>query len=390
MLNVIHVDLFYFFFISLTQPSHQLRPTTQLQINIKKEPKCSTLTPCQFSLKMTPLQKHCQVSSPAHSTTTTTPVVTVDTDKMMREKDRKIEELTRMLMQKQRLVEVLSMQLEHGKSGDVPETLCVKMKQGPSNLPCMPLSFGHPPLHHLPSREKEAQVKVKQEFIEVEVEAKTPPALLQATQTQGVQLESDQHSMQTKEQHICLQKTNLHCSQQQAIRQHLLQKQCESQNKQRKIQISNQLLENLQNLQNHSAKEQKKKPEKQQMKQEILRQNKQHHWTKQQQQQISQTHAAIQLKQQQVLIQQKQEMQQEVPQVSDRIYNIIHIRLRMILKKNLLIVNHKNGWIPACWSRICHNVQKSVCSLLKGYCLCSPGISNVSAPTFSPSFSTQE
>lgn len=278
-----------------------------------------------------------------------------------------------MLMQKQRLVEVLSMQLEHEKRGDIPETLCVKMKQDPSNLTCMPLSFGHPPLHHLPSCEREAQVKVKEESIEVEVEAKTPPALLQANQTQEVQLESDQQSMQTKEQHICLEKTNLHCSQQQATRQLMLQKQCKSQSKQRKIQISTQLLENLQNLQNHSAKEQKKKPQKQQMKQEILQQNKQHHWTKQQQQQISQTHATIQLKQQQVLIQQKQEMQQEAPQVSDRIYNIIQIRLRMILKKNLLIVNHRSGWIPACWSKICVFSFKRLLSLFSRHikCICT-------------------
>lgn len=257
-----------------------------------------------------------------------------------------------MLMQKQRQVEVLRLQLEHGKSGDVPETLCVKMKQDPSNLSCMPLLFGHPPLHHLPSCEKEAQVKVKQECIEVEVETKTPPALLQATQTQGVQLESDQQSMQTKEQHVCLEKTNLHPSQQQAIRQLLLQKQCNSQNKQRKIQISNQILENLQNLQNHSAKQQRK----QQRKQEILH-NKQHDWTKQQQQQISQTHATIHPKQQQMLMQQKQEMQQEAPQVSDRIYTIVQKRLRMILRQNLLIVSHNNGWILACWSKIHHNVQ---------------------------------
>ncbi|XP_068610376.1 myocardin related transcription factor Ab [Brachionichthys hirsutus] len=43
---------------------------------------------------------------------------TKDKDQMLQEKDKQIEELTRMLRQKQRLVETLRSQLEHGKSGD--------------------------------------------------------------------------------------------------------------------------------------------------------------------------------------------------------------------------------------------------------------------------------
>ncbi|TKS91693.1 MKL/myocardin-like protein 1 [Collichthys lucidus] len=109
----------------LTQLSLQPCLAAQLPVHIKEEPECSTPAPCQFSLKAAALQKRCLASSAAPTSTTTAPaVVALDKDKMLQEKDKQIEELTRMLMQKQRLVEVLRMQLEQGHPSFPPPVSC--------------------------------------------------------------------------------------------------------------------------------------------------------------------------------------------------------------------------------------------------------------------------
>ncbi|KAG8007149.1 MKL/myocardin-like protein 1 [Nibea albiflora] len=109
----------------LTQLSLQPCLTAQLPVHIKEEPKCSTPAPCQFSLKAAALQKRCLASSTATTAAAAAPaVVALDKDKMLQEKDKQIEELTRMLRQKQRLVEVLRMQLEHGHPSFPPPLSC--------------------------------------------------------------------------------------------------------------------------------------------------------------------------------------------------------------------------------------------------------------------------
>lgn len=310
----------------LTQLSLQPCSAAQLRINIKEEPKCSTPTPCQFTLK-----KHCQVSSTAPTTATTTPVMTMDKDKMLQEKDKQIEELTRMLRQKQRLVEVLRMQLEHGKRGGrVPEPLIlVKVKQEPPDMSSVPLSLGHLPLSRPPSscEMDVSTVTVKQEAVEAEeVVSKTTHGLLQ---TQQAQIKSEQKSTQKKQQHICLQQSSLQFTQGQAIQKLLLQQQ-------RNIQSHSQTLvrQNLQDLsqqRKRKSHKQQLKQQEQQLKQPVLlnqqksflqQQNKQQHQTKQQQQ--IQIHTKIHLKQQQVLIQQKQQVRQQAPQVSNWFYSIIY------------------------------------------------------------------
>ncbi|XP_068574319.1 myocardin related transcription factor Ab isoform X2 [Cebidichthys violaceus] len=350
----------------ITQLSLQPCSAAQLATSIKEELKCSGRAPCQFSLKQASLQKHCLVSSTALATTPTAPVVTVDKDRMLQEKDKQIEELTRMLRQKQRLVEVLRMQLEHGNRGGPEPLVLVRVKQEPPDGPSVPLSFGHPPFSPPPpsvSCEMDViKVTVKQEAIEAEEVA--CETTMQSPKIQGIpwsltqtqeghkqvqlQIKPEQMSTQTK-QHVSLQQTTLQLAQQQAIQKLLLQQQRSFQNEQTVIQNRSQTLESLQKLSQQRKKKSHKQHLKQlQLQQQLLQsqqqhlhqQSKQHHQQMQLKQQILlkqqksflqqqqtkqlqqiQIQTKIQLKQQQVLIQQKQQAQQQPPQVSQASFN---------------------------------------------------------------------
>ncbi|XP_054462800.1 myocardin-related transcription factor A-like isoform X2 [Anoplopoma fimbria] len=339
----------------ITQVSLQPCSAAQLATSIKEEPKCSTLAPCQYSLKQASLQKHCLVSSMALTTTTTAPVVTMDKDRMLQEKDKQIKELTRKLMQKQRLVEVLRMQLEHeNREGPEPLVL-VRVKQEPPDMPSVPLSFCHPALSPPPSSDScemdVIKVTVKQEAIEAEeVACETTlhlPKIHGLPQTQvaqeQVQLQNKPEQMSTQpKQHVCLQQTALQLAQQQAIHKLLLQQQRSFQNEQ-VIQDHSQTPENLHKLSQQRKKKSHKQHLKQlQLQQQLLQsQQQQHHQQMQLKQQILlkqqksflqqqqqtkqlqqiQIQTKIHLKQQQVLIQQKQQAQQQTPQVSQASFN---------------------------------------------------------------------
>ncbi|KAM6913733.1 myocardin-related transcription factor A-like isoform 1-T1 [Lycodopsis pacificus] len=346
----------------ITQVSLQPCSAAQLATSIKEELKCSGLAPSRFSLK----QKHCLVSSTALATTATAPVVSVDKDRMLQEKDKQIEELTRMLRQKQRLVEVLRMQLEHGNRGGPEPLVLVRVKQEPPDGPSVPLSFGHPPFSPPPPPSVSCEmdvikVTVKQEAIEAEEVA--CETTMQLPQLHGIpwsltrtregheqvqlQIKPEQMSTQAKQQqHVSLQQTALQLAQQQAIQKLLLQQQRSFQNEQTVIQNRSQTPESLQKL----SQQRKKKSHKQHLKQVQLQQqllqsqqqqqSKQHHQQMQLKQQILlkqqksflqqqqtkqlqqiQIQTKIQLKQQQVLIQQKQQAQQQPPQVSQVSFN---------------------------------------------------------------------
>lgn len=280
-----------------------------------------------------------------------------------------------MLRQKQRLVELLRMQLEHGtRGGRVPEPLVLlRVKQEPPDKPTVPLSFGHPPFPPPPSSVScemdVTKVTVKQEAIEAEeVVSETTMQLPdthglqpsnqtpEAQEQTQLQMKPEQMSTHTKhQQHVRLQQTTLQLAQQQAIQKLLLQQQHNIQNQQQKIQSRSQTLENQQNLQRLSQ-QRKKKSHKQQLKQQqqkqLLESQQQHQQSKQHQQQMQlkqqillkqqksflqqqnkqqqtkqlqqiQIQTKIHLKQQQVLIQQKQQMQQQPPQVRNGFYNEI-------------------------------------------------------------------
>ncbi|KAM9346043.1 myocardin-related transcription factor A-like [Symphorus nematophorus] len=324
----------------LTQLSLQPCPAAQLSVNIKAEPKCSTPTPCQFSLKTASVQKHCLLSSSAPTTTATAPVVTMDKDKMLQEKDKQIEELTRMLRQKQRLVELLRMQLEHGKRGG---QVHVRVKQEPPDKPSVPLSCGHPP-SSISCETDVTKVTVKQETIEAEEDVPETTLHLPdsrglqrtSTQTQEAQIKPEQMSVQTKQkQHICLQQTALQFAQQQAIQKLLLHQQHSIQNQQQTIQNRSQTLKNQQNLQKLSQ-QRKKKSQKQQLKQQqLLLQSQQHQQSKQHQQQM-QLKQQILLKQQKLFLQQQNKQQQQTKQRQQ-----IQIQTKIHLKQQQVLIQQK-------------------------------------------------
>ncbi|XP_037333097.2 myocardin-related transcription factor A-like isoform X3 [Pungitius pungitius] len=339
----------------LSRASLQPRSAARLTASIKEESNGADQAPCQFSSKQASREHHCLVSSTAVTMTTTAPVGPVDKDRMLQEKDKRIEELTRMLRQKQRLVEVLRMQLDHGKRGGTEPLVLVRVKHEPPDRPDVPQSFGPQPISSPPSSapcEMDAiKVAVKQEAVEAEEDARETSAQLPEiyglprplTQTpEGLeraqlQIQPEQTSAQTKQQHVRLQQTSLQLAQQQAIQQLLLQQQRSFPNGQK---VNNQkpihMQENLQKL----TQQRKKKSHKQHLKQLQLQQqqqqqplplhqqSKQHNQLKQQillkqqrsllqQQQTKQlqeiqVQTKIQLKQQQVLMQQKQQAQQQV------------------------------------------------------------------------------
>ncbi|XP_067334177.1 myocardin-related transcription factor A-like [Channa argus] len=288
----------------LTHVSLQACSVSRLSTDIKEEHPCSTPSPCQVSLKPAFLRKHCPGSSAAHTSRTTAPVLTVDKDKMLREKDKQIEELTRELRQKQKLVEVLKMQLEIGKRGGrVKQERC---------------SYGHSPLSAPPSSMDAAKLTVKQEA--VEAEEVVPETTLRSPDTCGhpqllmqeapkpiqlqLQINPEPISAHTRrEEPDCLQQTTLRPTQQRATEKLRLQQQHNI----------HETLENLQHLQT-SRKQQQHGQSKKHLQQMQLK--KQTSSLKQQIKvqglinQPQQIQIQIKLKQQQVLIPKNPQLQQ--------------------------------------------------------------------------------
>ncbi|XP_012991549.3 myocardin-related transcription factor A isoform X3 [Esox lucius] len=281
-------------------------PLTQLSLHtshqqlatIKEESSCSAATACQFTKAA--LQKRLlaptamQVAPPS-----------VDKDQMLQEKDKQIEELTRMLRQKQQLVETLRSQLEQGKRGgqDAPPEPLLKIKEEPpDDIPSSPVACSlTPPRCHA----ELSKVTIKQEVRDME-DASEAPAGFEPTpegpQSEQIQIQAQQRSQL---EHLKLQQTQqinaLQLAQQQALQQLLLQ-----QNQQ-----------NLQNLQKQRSQQRKKKSHKQQLKQQ------QQQLLSHQQQQIqSRQPHLLQTKQpQQILQSQHRQHQLESQQVSQVFLN---------------------------------------------------------------------
>ncbi|XP_019960918.2 myocardin-related transcription factor A-like isoform X2 [Paralichthys olivaceus] len=299
----------------LSQSSLQPCSTPRLPTSIKEEPSCFAPAPCQFSLKPASLQKHCPVPSAVPTATRT-----LDKDKMLQEKDQQIEELTRMLRQKQRLVEVLRMQLEHGNRGaQVSEpVVLLRVKQEPPDNPGVPLKSVHPPFPPQTSSvscDTDTEVTIKQEVPEREevqslASRGLPQSYLQSQEAQE-QIQLHMEPQKKQEHHDCLQQNAL---------QHVVHKLLLQQQQQQTIHNCNQALENQQKLSLEKNKKSHKRQQKQQSKlhQQILMKQQLKPLFRQptkQPQQI-QIHTKIHLKQQQVLIQKKHQVQQQAPQVS--------------------------------------------------------------------------
>ncbi|XP_029364819.1 myocardin-related transcription factor A-like isoform X2 [Echeneis naucrates] len=330
----------------MSSPLNDLSPQTSsatcVPVNIKEEPSCSTPVPCQFSL-----QKHCQVSSPTPTATTTAPILTADKDKMLQEKDEKIAELTRMLKQKQRLVEVLRMQLELGKKkGRVTEpVVLVRVKQEPPDKPSVPHPSGYlpsPSQTSSVSRDTAAtEVTVKQEATETEevackttVQSRDSHGLVQSycqSQKAHEQIQLNIKPQTKQGQHVCLQQTALQLAQQQAIHKLLLQQQ-----QQTTQNHNHQVLDSQQKL-HKPSQQRKKKSHKQQLKQQ-----QQPLHSRQQHQQSNQSQQQMQLKQQFLMQQQKSLLQHQIKQQQPtRQPQKIQLQTKMHLKQQQVLIQQK-------------------------------------------------
>ncbi|XP_062263686.1 myocardin-related transcription factor A-like isoform X2 [Platichthys flesus] len=301
----------------LSQSGLQPSSAPHLPKTIKQEFPFSTPAPCQFSLKPASRQKH----RPLPSTIPTAPVRTLDKDKMLKEKDQQIEELTRMLRQTQRLVELLRMQLEHRNRGaQVSEpVVLLRVKQEPPDKPGVPLTSGHPPFPPPTSSAPcDTRVTVKQEAPETE-DVQSLDSRGSNLQPQEAQEQTQLHTEpQNKQEHRdCVQQNALQRAQRHVVHRLLL--------RQQNIHNCHQALENQQKV----SLQKKKKSHKQQQKQQsklnqqtlvkeqlkpLSQQQQQQQQTKQPQQ--IQIHSKIHVKQQQVLIPKKQQVQQQAPQAS--------------------------------------------------------------------------
>ncbi|KAG7491484.1 hypothetical protein MATL_G00004230 [Megalops atlanticus] len=95
-------------------------PLTQLNLHpspLKEEKASPTLVTCRFSHHAAQTAAHRQETKLLPVIGSGASATSLDKDQMLQEKDKQIEELTRMLRQKQKLVETLRSQLEQGKLG---------------------------------------------------------------------------------------------------------------------------------------------------------------------------------------------------------------------------------------------------------------------------------
>ncbi|XP_067089106.1 myocardin-related transcription factor A isoform X2 [Osmerus mordax] len=307
----------------LTQLS--LQPSPQPPVTIKEETP-STPSSCHFSCLALPKPR----PRPGPAGRLAPPL---DKDQMLQEKDKQIEELTRMLRQKQRLVETLRCQLEQGKrgggvgGGGGEAVVLVRVKEEPPDLPIISSSScpvrPPPPPPPPPLPVEVGKVTIKEEASDPDEAA--PESVLTESQRQfrpapdeaapkhvqvkpeHVILQSQRRLEELRLQQTALQLGELQAAQQQALQQLLLQQQQNRQNQ----------LENLQNLQRRSQ-QRKKKSHKQQLKQQqqqqlLLKQTQQQIQTKQSQQsqQLIQLKQQQQSQQQQQLIQLKQQQQSQ-------------------------------------------------------------------------------
>ncbi|KAI4822808.1 hypothetical protein KUCAC02_008335 [Chaenocephalus aceratus] len=269
------------------------------------DPLGEMVSPCQFALKPASLRTHCPITAPA-------PAVDLDKDRLLHEKDRQIEDLTRLLRQNQHLVELLRLQLEHRSREGAEPLVLVRVKQEPPDKPSVPLSF-----RHTPSPLSREMVTVKQEATDSEESETTTQS------PERTQMKPQQMNTQTKQ---LLQQSTLQLAQQQAVQQLLLQQQRNIQNQQQLIQNRSQTAENLQKVSQQRKKKSHKQQIKQQQQQHVLQSQQQ-----QQQQQSKQQHhqqQQQQLKQQILLKQQKTLLQQQQSKQLQQIQTKIHVKQR--------------------------------------------------------------
>lgn len=256
------------------------------------------------------------------------PALSLDKDLMLQEKDKQIEELTRMLRQKQRLVETLRSQLEQGKRGAAAEAVYNAVNAEMSSLP------------------NGVEVKVKeevkeemdtsedlQEQVQSQKKLQTPcsqQTLLKLQQIHRLQLQQQQQQQQLQQQQVLVDLPNIQQQKTQLLqKQHMQtdpQKLQQEQGKTRVLQQQQQKSQLLQQQQKTQLHLQQQKmvllqQQQQQQKTQLQKQQKmqllQQHKTELQQQQKTTTLLQQQQQQQklqQLIIQQSQQKQQQASQ----------------------------------------------------------------------------
>ncbi|KAM6957850.1 myocardin-related transcription factor A-like [Aplochiton taeniatus] len=247
--NSCHDDAFGEMMISPlhpSPPSQHLTPST----TIKEE----SPTSCQFASQPS-LQKQAHHRSLPLTADIAATAPPVDKDQMLQEKDKQIEELTRMLRQKQRLVETLRGQLEQGKRGGgatVKQEVVDTDDDSNRSAPTVPDALGalrfRPQPQEALQPTPQVQLRIKPE------QSNVRPRLPQ---------QPEQHQQPLRMQQPVRERPP---AQQQALQQLLLEQQRNVQNHLR----NQQDLQNLQHPQNLQKRSQqrKKKSHKQQLKQQ--------------------------------------------------------------------------------------------------------------------------
>lgn len=221
--------------LPLTELSLPPSSEARLPANIKEEPSCSTPPPCQFSLKSASLHKHHLVSPAAP--TAPAAASSVDKDRMLQEKDKQIAELTRMLRQKQKLVEELKVLLEkRNREAQTPEQqIPLRVKEEPPDNSNVSLSAGSSPLSFQILSAVIDKVTIKQEAIDadtggseglVQTSVGLQRSLTQVKQNKiCLQLKPETKGLQSKQEHIRVQRSAVQLVQQQPVQNLLLQQQ---------------------------------------------------------------------------------------------------------------------------------------------------------------------
>ncbi|XP_051530010.1 myocardin-related transcription factor A-like isoform X2 [Myxocyprinus asiaticus] len=267
-----------------------LHPSPEHPSPIKEEPLGQMQASCRLS-HPSPLSA-AQPQDPALVTAAGSAVPTLDKDQMLQEKDKQIEELTRMLRQKQRLVETLRSQLEQGKRGAATDGMDSTIT---SEIPSLP--------NGVEVRVKE-EIKVEMDTSEDLQKQVQPPKKMQTQCSQQTLLKLQQNhrlqvqqQQQLQQQHMLVELPNV-----QKLRTQLL----EHRNQQQQMQVD------LTKLQQEQGKTQVL--QQQQQKTQLLQQQKTHLQQHQQQlknqlQHQQQTTQVLQKKQQNQLQQQQQKNQ---------------------------------------------------------------------------------
>ncbi|XP_057213687.1 myocardin related transcription factor Ab isoform X2 [Triplophysa rosa] len=284
----------------LTQLS--LHPSPEHPSPVKEEPLGQMQACCSLSrpgpLPSTPLQEQAAA------------VPSLDKDQMLQEKDKQIEELTRMLRQKQRLVETLRSQLEQGKRGAAAEgvnnTVNAEMPSLPNGLEVRVKEEVKEEMDTLEDPLKQFQLQKK---LQTQCSQQT---LLKLQQIHRLQLQQQQLLQQ--QQQVLVDLPKVHQQKTQLVQQQKQQMQMDPKVKQE--QGMAQVLQQQQKTQLQLQQQKTQMLQQQQQKTLLLQQQQQK--TQLQQQQKTQLQQQQKLQQQKTTLQQQQRLQQLIVQQSQQ------------------------------------------------------------------------